>query len=76
MCVRPKAKSGLGAERRNQKGTKGDVLKMVLNHGDLVVMHGSDIQKYYEVCNPSYFTDVITNQPSMLSLQKESSGLP
>lgn len=61
MRVRPKAKSGLGANRNNQKGTKGDVLKIVLNHGDLVVMHGSDIQKYYEVVILPSFTSTTTN---------------
>ena len=25
-------------------------IKMELHHGDLVVMHGEDLQKYYEVC--------------------------
>lgn len=27
-----------------------EILKMKLKHGDIVVMHGHDIQRYYEVC--------------------------
>jgi alkylated DNA repair dioxygenase AlkB len=50
MMLRPKAKCSVGAESRNAKGTKVDILKMVLRHGDLVVMHGTGIQKLYEVC--------------------------
>jgi alkylated DNA repair dioxygenase AlkB len=49
MSFRPKAKVALGPAAKNQKGNKGDVLKIVLQHGDLVVMHGSTIQKLYEV---------------------------
>jgi alkylated DNA repair dioxygenase AlkB len=51
MALRPKAKSRVGAESRNAKGTKLDVLRMVLRHGDIVVMHGTGIQKLYEVRN-------------------------
>jgi alkylated DNA repair dioxygenase AlkB len=35
-----------------QKGKCGEApieIKMELNHGDLVVMHGENLQKYYEV---------------------------
>lgn len=53
MCVRPKAKSGLGPESKNAKGTKRDVLRIVLHHGDIVIMHGRGIQKFYEVYCPS-----------------------
>lgn len=31
----------------------GDVLKFELRHGDVLVMHGSGIHKYYEVCRHS-----------------------
>jgi alkylated DNA repair dioxygenase AlkB len=55
MTVRPKAKYNLGSDSNNAKGTKADVLKMVLRHGDLVVMHGTGIQKLYEVCSLSCF---------------------
>lgn len=48
MSLRPKAKAKLGPISKNAKGTKLDVLKFVLNHGDLVVMHGRGVQKYYE----------------------------
>ncbi|CAN9453496.1 unnamed protein product [Alternaria alternata] len=30
------------------RGTARDVLTMQLGHGDIVVMHGADVQKYYE----------------------------
>lgn len=50
MTLRPKAKVNLGVNSKNARGTKPDVLKMVLRHGDLVVMHGTGIQKLYEVC--------------------------
>lgn len=51
MSFRPKSKNSLGVDggRRNAVGTKPDVLKITLEHGDLVVMHGRDIQKLYEV---------------------------
>jgi hypothetical protein len=32
----------------NYKGTAKDVLTMQLGHGDIVIMHGADVQKYYE----------------------------
>ncbi len=49
MTLRPKAKTKLGRTSKNAKGTKGDVLRMILRHGDLIVMHGPEIQKLYEV---------------------------
>ena len=49
MKLRPKAKSGIGSDSKNKQGTKGDFLRILLLHGDLVVMHGSGIQKLYEV---------------------------
>jgi hypothetical protein len=37
--------------RIKSKPTFGpDVIKMQLNHGDMMVMHGVGLQKYYEVC--------------------------
>lgn len=43
-------------ERRRQEGSKkcrateaSPFIKMELHHGDLVVMHGENLQKYYEV---------------------------
>lgn len=48
MSLRPKAKSQLGNKSHNQKGTKSDVLKVTLEHGDIVIMHGSGVQQYYE----------------------------
>ena len=32
----------------NSRGQAKDVLTMQLGHGDIVVMHGADVQKYYE----------------------------
>ena len=32
----------------NAKGKNADVITMHLNHGDMVVMHGANIQEYYE----------------------------
>jgi 2OG-Fe(II) oxygenase superfamily len=50
MSLRPKAKSGLGPGSRNAKGTKLDVLRIKIRHGDIIIMHGSGIQKLFEVC--------------------------
>lgn len=37
-----------------RKGKEAPVtIKMELHHGDLVVMHGENLQKYYEVCGCS-----------------------
>jgi alkylated DNA repair dioxygenase AlkB len=50
-------------KRKNAKGTKSDVLKVLLEHGDIVIMHGREIQKYYEVRQHSSlyktFTDIL-----------------
>jgi hypothetical protein len=36
---------------RGRKGKEAPTtIKMELHHGDLVVMHGEKLQKYYEVC--------------------------
>ena len=61
MTLRPKAKCRVGAESKNAKGTKVDVLKMVLRHGDLVVMHGTGIQKLYEASGPFKYCLKFTN---------------
>lgn len=37
-------------------------LTMKLKHGDMVVMHGSAIQKYYEVCSKFHF---LGNMPTL-----------
>lgn len=34
--------------QRSRSGEAPPVVKMVLHHGDLVVMHGESLQKYYE----------------------------
>lgn len=45
------AKKQLFTDYKKAKGTRSppQVLSLVLKHGDYLVMHGSDIQKYYEV---------------------------
>lgn len=50
MQFRPKKKTNLGKKSGNQKGEKPDMVKIVLEHGDMMVMHGVDIQRLYEVC--------------------------
>ncbi|KAF7862641.1 hypothetical protein EAF04_007514 [Stromatinia cepivora] len=51
MCFRPKNKSTIGGILKATKGSKTskkDYVKVTLNHGDIIVMHGSGIHKYYE----------------------------
>lgn len=43
---------------KNGRGEAPPVIKMVLNHGDLVVMHGENLQKYYEVCHHFAFREL------------------
>ena len=51
MRFRPKKKAtiGKGSGRKSDENKK-EVLALTLNHGDIVVMHGTAIQKLYEVC--------------------------
>lgn len=50
MVFRPKVGSHImGPGKPNPKGEKKDVLSFVLEHGDIMVMHGSGIHKHYEV---------------------------
>jgi hypothetical protein len=52
MSFRPKAKSSIGgltAKKGSKKVEKPPVLWFTLDHGDIVVMHGREIQKFYEV---------------------------
>ncbi|QSZ36984.1 hypothetical protein DSL72_009076 [Monilinia vaccinii-corymbosi] len=51
MSFRPKAKSTIGGVLKSSKSSKvgkKDYVKITLNHGDMIVMHGSGIHKYYE----------------------------
>ncbi|RAL68664.1 hypothetical protein DID88_007373 [Monilinia fructigena] len=51
MSFRPKAKSIIGGVLKSTKGSKvskKDYVRVTLNHGDIIVMHGSGIHKYYE----------------------------
>jgi hypothetical protein len=34
---------------KNRKVHKRDMLKIILNHGDIMIMHGAKIQELYEV---------------------------
>ena len=36
--------------KHGRNGEASPTIKMTVNHGDLVVMHGEKLQKYYEVC--------------------------
>lgn len=49
MRFRPKRKTRLGQEGKGKRGEKPSVLSFVLNHGDMVIMHGTDIHREYEV---------------------------
>jgi hypothetical protein len=49
MHFRPMGKSKIGKESKNSRGTKRDVLNIPLQHGDMIVMHGAQIQQLYEV---------------------------
>lgn len=44
MSFRPKIKI-----KGKRKPTNGSVLDLQLFHGDIVVMHGTEIHRYYEV---------------------------
>ncbi|KAI5925710.1 hypothetical protein F4810DRAFT_717385 [Camillea tinctor] len=48
MYFRPKKRTTLGKATKSKKGERQPMLGFVLEHGDMVVMHGSDIHKYYE----------------------------
>lgn len=52
------AASTMSAEEKNQemqglvsskKPIHGDILRMAFNHGDIIIMHGAEVQKYFEV---------------------------
>ncbi|KAK8067960.1 hypothetical protein PG996_007072 [Apiospora saccharicola] len=48
MRFRPKQKTTLGQAGSGKKGDKPAVISFALNHGDIVIMHGSDIHREYE----------------------------
>ncbi|KFY37505.1 hypothetical protein V495_07155 [Pseudogymnoascus sp. VKM F-4514 (FW-929)] len=48
MSLRPKAKADLGPPSKNAKGSKAAVIRVTLEHGDMVIMHRSGVQQYYE----------------------------
>ncbi|KAH7390120.1 hypothetical protein BKA64DRAFT_747262 [Cadophora sp. MPI-SDFR-AT-0126] len=53
MHFRPKAKTTLFGPYK-ARGVKSPVLQFTLEHGDMMVMHGSKIQELYEHCVYSY----------------------
>ena len=49
MKWRPKGKANVAGPSVSGRKTKKDVLKIVLQHGDIMLMHGEGIQQLYEV---------------------------
>ncbi|APA11239.1 hypothetical protein sscle_07g060090 [Sclerotinia sclerotiorum 1980 UF-70] len=67
MCFRPKNKSTIGGILKANKGSKAskkDYVKVTLNHGDIIIIHGSGIHKYYEVNSIQNHTTYDINQSS------------
>ncbi|ETS85009.1 hypothetical protein PFICI_03034 [Pestalotiopsis fici W106-1] len=48
MRFRPKKKSKVGPEVKNLRSLKPAVVSIPLYHGDIVIMHGTELQKNYE----------------------------
>ncbi|CAG8974532.1 hypothetical protein HYALB_00005804 [Hymenoscyphus albidus] len=48
MSFRPKNKSKIPGCKSSGKSHKGDILRIILQHGDIMVMDGSDVQVHYE----------------------------
>lgn len=63
---------------KNPKKQRAPMLKIPLQHGRFMVMHGAAIQKYYNVC--AYILSFLilgmklTPYDSILSIQRESTG--
>jgi hypothetical protein len=53
MQWRPKASVNVCGKTKtnNKRKEKKEVLKILLEHGDIMIMHGAKIQKLYEVCD-------------------------
>jgi alkylated DNA repair dioxygenase AlkB len=57
MNFRPKKKTNIpsldegNARGKKDKTEKSSILSIKLEHGDIVIMHGREIQKLYEVSN-------------------------
>ena len=47
--VKKGARKGVEDGDENDSGINPTLLSMMLEHGDIVVMHGAEMQKYYEV---------------------------
>ncbi len=55
MHFRAKAKNSINRSTKvTQKGLKSESLRIKLEHGDIMVMHGAKIQKLYEVSDFSF----------------------
>jgi alkylated DNA repair dioxygenase AlkB len=71
MRFRPKRNTGFFLPTKNDRGKPGykEVLEVTMKHGDMMVMLGTDIQKFYEVCriNPRARKLSISNRSSTLS---------
>ena len=90
MGFRPKASSKFppSLAPKRAKGNYHDVLEFPVGHGDMVVMHGAAIHRFYEVhmilCprSPLFsrkfaINDSVANQdPSTVSYLTESGALP
>lgn len=65
-----KLKKQLGLKVRR---SSVDSIDMLLNHGDIVIMHGSEIQKYYEVRpdEPKVLLDGYNNTPKKHAVTPE-----
>lgn len=57
-----KERSNIYKDCRRSKSPP-DLLTLQLHHGDMVVMHGAEMQKYYEVCfHVSVLRITLTNE--------------
>jgi alkylated DNA repair dioxygenase AlkB len=52
ISVRGRGKSTLSKFGSKDKKDKSSVLSINLEHGDIVIMHGREIQQLFEVCSP------------------------
>ncbi|CAJ2503680.1 Uu.00g110740.m01.CDS01 [Anthostomella pinea] len=48
MCFRPKKNKRIGPQSTMHKKNRPPMVSFVLEHGDMVAMHGTDIHKHYE----------------------------
>lgn len=67
-----------GVLKKSRNGEASPIIKMELNHGDMIVMHGEELQKYYEVCVQlvTRRIETLLKPSSTLSSRTTNSGLP